>query len=195
MLRLVFVSVFLLGAVIGWLVVYFVRKYKKYNPKVLRDSMVLLLGGGCMDFLLSLIDKQVALYAFAAYLIGLATAFFLHWIYQLIVAKITAPKFMDPRSKYELFSGCSLSDTEKDARSMVCYQLEIVNQGFQQLCEKLITEDEFITLVKKSGLTRQVFEELTSHPMGDMFLSPALAAYIRAKNIFDAIEIDTLEDN
>ena len=195
MLRLVFVSVFLLGAVIGWLVVYFVRKYKKYNPKVLRDSMVLLLGGGCMDFLLSLIDKQVALYAFAAYLIGLATAFFLHWIYQFIVAKITAPKFMDPRCKYELFSGCSLSDTEKDARSMVCYQLEIVNQGFQQLCEKLITEDEFITLVKKSGLTRQAFEDLTSHPMGDMFLSPALAAYIRAKNIFDAIEIDTLEDN
>ena len=195
MLRLVFVSVFLLGAVIGWLVVYFVRKYKKYNPKVLRDSMVLLLGGGCMDFLLSLIDKQVALYAFAAYLIGLATAFFLHWIYQLIVAKITAPQFMDPRSKYELFSGCSLSDTEKDARSMVCYQLEIVNQGFQQLCEKLITEDDFITLVKKSGLTRQAFEDLTSHPMGDMFLSPALTAYMRAKNIFDVIEIDTLEDN
>ena len=195
MLQLVFVSVFLLGAVIGWLVVYFVRKYKEYNPKVLRDSMVLLLGGGCMDFLLSLIDKQVALYAFAAYLIGLATAFFLQWIYQFIVAKITAPKFMDPRSKYELFSGCSLSDTEKDTRSMVCYQLEIVNQGFQQLCEKLITEDEFITLVKKSGLTRQAFEDLTSHPMGDMFLSPALTAYIRAKNIFDVIEIDTLEDN
>lgn len=68
MLRLVLVSVFLLGAVIGWLVVYFVRKYKEYNPKVLRDSMVLLLGGGCMDFLLSLIDKQVALYAIAKYL-------------------------------------------------------------------------------------------------------------------------------
>lgn len=194
MLRLVFVSVFLLGAVIGWLVVYFVRKYKEYNPKVLRDSMVLLLGGGCMDLLLSLIDKQVAIYSFAAYLIGLFTAFFLHWIYQLIVAKITAPQFMDPRSKYELFSGCNLSDTEKDARAMVGYQLEIVNQGFQQLCEKLITEDEFITLVKKSGLTRQAFEELTSHPMGDMFLSPALTAYMRAKNIFDAIESDELAD-
>ena len=49
--------------------------------------------------------------------------------------------------------------------------------------------------MKKSGLTRQAFEDLTSHPMGDMFLSPALVAYIRAKNIFDAIEIDTLEDN
>ena len=194
-LQIIFFSVFLFGAVIGWLVVYFVRKYKKYNPKVLRDTIVLFLGGGCMDLLLSLIDKQTALYAFAAYLIGIATTFFLHWIYQFIVAKITAPKFMDPRSKYELFSGCSLSDTEKDARSMVCYQLEIVNQGFQQLCEKLITEDDFITLVKKTGLTRQVFEDLTSHPMGDMFLSPALTAYIRAKNIFDAIEIDTQEDN
>lgn len=190
MLRLVFVSVFLLGAVIGWLVVYFVRKYKEYNPKALRDSMFLFLGGGCMDLLLSLIDKQVALYAFAAYLIGVAVAFFLHWIYQFIVAKITAPKFTDPRSKYDLFSGCSLSDTEKDARAMVGYQLEIVNQGFLQLCEKLITEDEFINLVKKSGLTRQAFEDLTSHPLGDMFLSPALTAYMRAKNVFDVIEGD-----
>lgn len=194
MLRIIFISVFLFGAVIGWLVVYFVRQYKDYNPKALSDSLLLFLGGGCMELLLTLIDKQAALYAFAAYLIGLAVAFFLHWIYQLIVAKITAPKFMDPRSKYELFSGCSLSDTEKDARSLVCYQLEIVNQGFQQLCEKLITEDEFITLVKKSGLTRQVFEDLTSHPMGDMFLSPALTAYMRAKNIFDAIESDELAD-
>ena len=190
MLRLVFVSLFLLGAVIGWLVVYFVRKYKDHNPKGLRDTIMLFLGGGCLDLLLSLIDKQVAIDAFTAYIIGFATAFFLHWIYQLIVAKITAPKFMDPRSKYELFSGCNLSDTEKDARPLVCYQLEIVNQGFQQLCEKLITEDEFITLVKKSGLTRQAFEDLTSHPMEDMFLSPALTAYMRAKNVFDVIEGD-----
>lgn len=190
MLQIVFISVFLFGAVIGWLVVYFVRKYKDYNPKALRDSLLLFLGGGCMELLLTLIDKHAALYAFAAYLIGLAIAFFLHWIFQLIVAKITAPKFMDPRSKYELFSGCSLSDTEKNARTMVGYQLEIVNQGFLQLCEKLITEDEFIALVKKSGLIRQAFEDLTSHPMGDMFLSPALTAYMRAKNIFDVIERD-----
>lgn len=192
MLRLVFVSLFLLGAVIGWLVVYFVRKYKDHNPKGLRDTIMLFLGGGCLDLLLSQIDKQVAIDAFTAYIIGFATAFFLHWIYQLIVAKVTAPQFMDPRSKYELFSGCSLSDKEKDARAMVGYQLGIVNQGFLQLGKKLITEEEFISLVKKSGLTRQIFEELTSHPMGDMFLSSALTAYIRAKNIFDIIECDSL---
>mgnify|MGYP006998034349 CR=1 FL=1 len=194
MLQIIFISVFLFGAVIGWLVVYFVRKYKDYNSKVFRDTIMLFLGGGCMEILLSLIDKQTALCAFAAYLFGLSTAFFLHWIYQFIIAKITAPKFMDPRSKYELFSGCNLSDKEKDEMSMVGYQLEIVNQGFLQLSKKLITEDEFIDLVKRSGLTRQVFEELASHPMGDMFLSPALTAYLRAKNIFDVIEGDELTD-
>ena len=188
MLRIISVSLFLFGAAVGWLIVCFVRKYKEHNPKGLRETIVLFLGGGCMELLLSLIDKQVALYAFIAYIIGFATAFFLHWIYQFIVAKITAPNFMDPRSKYELFSGCNLSDEEKDARSMVGYQLEIVNQGFLQLGKKLITEDEFIDLVKRSGLTRQIFEELTGHPMGDMFLSAALTAYMRAKNIFDVIE-------
>ena len=194
MLRIISVSLFLFGATVGWLIVYFVRKYKDHNPKGVRETIVLFLGGGCMDLLLSLIDKQVALYAFNAYIIGFVVAFFLHWIYQFIVAKITAPQFMDPRSKYELFSGCSLSDTEKDARAMVGYQLEIVNQGFLQLSKKLITEDEFIVLVKKSGLTRQTFEDLTTNLIGDMFLSPALTAYIRAKNVFDTIEDDVLTD-
>ena len=194
MLRIISVSLFLFGAAVGWLIVYFVRKYKDHTPKGLRETIVLFLGGGCMDLLLSLIDKQVALYAFNAYIIGFVVAFFLHWIYQFIVAKIMAPQFMDPRSKYDLFSGCNLSDTEKDARAMVGYQLEIVNQGFLQLSKKLITEDEFIVLVKKSGLTRQLFDDLTTNPIGDMFLSPTLTAYIRAKNVFDTIEDDVLTD-
>ena len=54
MLQIIFISVFLFGAVIGWLVVYFVRKYKDYNSKVLRDTIMLFLGGGCMEILLSL---------------------------------------------------------------------------------------------------------------------------------------------
>lgn len=76
MLQIICISIFLLGAVIGWLVVYFVRKYKDHNPKGLRETIVLFLGGGCMDLLLSLIDKQIAIYAFSAYIVGFAVAFF-----------------------------------------------------------------------------------------------------------------------
>ena len=47
MLHLVFIAMFLFGSVIGWLVVYFVRKYKEYNPKVLKDTALLFLGRVC----------------------------------------------------------------------------------------------------------------------------------------------------
>lgn len=192
--KLIFIALFLLGSVVGWLVVYFVRKYKEHSPKALRDTIVLFLGGGCMDLLLSLIDKQTALYAFAAYLIGFGVAFFLHWIYQFVVAKLTAPKYLDPRSKYDLFSGCSLPEAEQKARIMECYQLEIVNQGFEQLCGNLISAKEFALLVRKSGLTPQSFEKLTSSPVGDMLLSPAIVAYIRAKNIWQTNDNDAPVD-
>ena len=33
MLRIISVSLFLFGATVGWLIVYFVRKYKEHNPK------------------------------------------------------------------------------------------------------------------------------------------------------------------
>lgn len=60
---------------------------------------------------------------------------------------MTAPHFLDPRSKYDLFSGCNLSEEERNARSMAGYQLEVVNKGFQQLCNNLIGEKEFIALI------------------------------------------------
>lgn len=101
---------------------------------------------------------------------------------------------MNPRSKYDLFSGCNLSKEEKNARSMVGYQLEIVNKGFRQLSNKLIDEKEFFTLIKKSGLSRQVFEELTSSPMGDMFLDSSLTAYLRAKNIQEKDDVEVPAD-
>lgn len=184
MLYLVFIAMFLFGAVIGWLVVYFVRKYKEYNPKVLKDTALLFLGGVCLDSLFAFMDKTLWLTAVMAYIIGFAAAFFVHWIYQLIVAKIMAPKFMDARSKYNLFAGCSLSDEYKD-RTLLEYNLECVNRGFLQLKKGLIDDKEFASLLNQSGLTKKVFAELTSGDWCNMFLSPALTAYIKAKGLLD----------
>lgn len=190
MLRLVFIAMFLFGAVIGWLVVYFVRKYKEYNPKVLRDTALLFLGGVCLDSLLAFMDKTYWLTALTAYIIGVAAAFFVHWIYQLIVAKMMAPKFMDARSKYSLFAGCNLSEEYKD-RTLLEYNLECVNRGFIQLRKGLIDDKEFAALFKNSGLTKKVFVALTNAEWRDMFLSPDLTAYIKAKSLLDEISTDT----
>lgn len=185
MLHLIFIAMFLFGSVIGWIVVYFVRKYKEYNPKVLKDTALLFLGGVCLDSLFAFMDKTIWITAVMSYIIGFASAFFIHWIYQLIVAKMMAPKFLDARSKYNLFSGCNLPSEEKNRNSQVVYLLECIGKGYEQLRRGLITEDEFKGLVKNSGLTNEVFKELTGGFWGDMFISPDLAAYIQAKNLFD----------
>lgn len=183
MIQLVFIAMFLFGSVIGWLVVYFVRKYKEYTPKVLRDTALLFLGGVCLETLLAFMDKDLWIIALMAYVIGTAAGFFIHWIYQLIIAKITAPKFMDPRSKYNLFSGCNLSTEERNSCSQVAYILECIGKGYEQLCRGQITEDEFKNLIKNTGLTLDSFKKLIGGYVGDMYISPDLAAYIQAKNL------------
>lgn len=185
MLHLVFIAFFLLGSVVGWLVVYFVRKYKDYTPRVLRDTALLFFGGACLESLLAIMDKKLWLVALMAYIIGAAVAFFIHWIYQLIIAKITAPKFLDSRSKYALFSGCSLPEENRNKMTQNVYMLECINKGYQLLNKEHIDDEEFGKLVKESGLTRRMLEEITDGSWGDMFLSPDLTAYIKAKGLLE----------
>lgn len=78
MLHLIFIAMFLFGSVIGWLVVYFVRKYKEYNPKVLKDTALLFLGGVCLDSLFAFMDKTIWITAVMSYIIGFASAFFIY---------------------------------------------------------------------------------------------------------------------
>lgn len=185
MLYLVFTSLFLFGSVIGWLIVYFIRKYKVYNPKALRDTVFLFLGGACFDYLFVFLDRQLCIVAISAYIIGLAAGFFIHWIYLFFVVKLTAPKFLDPISKYELFSGCNISKESKDELSKTAYHLECISKSFEQLQRGLITEEDFKKLVKSTGLTIDLIENLTHDFWGEMFLASDMAAYIRAKGLLN----------
>ena len=185
MLYLIFTGLLLFGTVIGWLVVYFVRKYKEYNPKVLRDTSFLVLGGVCLELLLALLDRKLCIIALMAYVIGLTLGFFIHWIYQWFVVKLTAPKFMNPISKYELFSGCNISKETKEELFKTAYQLECLSRGFEHLQKGLITDDEFKKLIKDTGLTYGMIEEMTDSYWGKLYLSPGIAAYIKAKGLLD----------
>lgn len=185
MLYLVFTALFLFGSVIGWLIVYFIRKYKEYNPKVLRDTVILFLGGACLDCLLVFFNRELCIVAIPAYIIGLAAGFFIHWIYQFFVVKLTAPKFLDPISKYELFSGCNISKDSKEQLSKTAYQLECISKAFVQLKRGLITDDEFEKLIRNTGLTSVMIEKLADSYWGKMFLSSDIAVYIKAKGLLD----------
>lgn len=65
------------------------------------------------------------------------------------------------------------------------YMLECVSKGYQLLRNGRIDEKEFGKLVKESGLTRKMLEEITDGSWGDMFLSPDLTAYIKAKGLLN----------
>ena len=65
--------------------------------------------------------------------------------------------------------------------------LECISKGYQLLRNGHIDEEEFGKLVKVSGLTLKMLEEITKVSWGDMLLSPDMVAYIKA--------IGLLEDN
>ena len=185
MSTLVSTAFILFGTVIGWLVVYFVRKYKEYNPKVLRNTSFMFLGGVCIEFPLALLDGNLCIIAILAYIIGVSIGFFIHWIYQWLVVKFTAPRFMDPISRYELFSGCNIQEESKKELSKTAYQLERISKGFEQLRKGLITESEFKKLIADAGLTYDMIDELTDSIWGKFYFSPDIAAYIKAKGLLD----------
>lgn len=168
------------GIAIGWLVVYFIRKYKVYSAANLAKTASVLVSGCVICSVTRFAGSELWLLSFMAYLMGVACGFFLHWIYQWFVAKITAPKFMSPRSRYNLFAGCNLSEEYND-RTLFAYKLECVNSGFKQLKNGLLGEDEFRKLVRKEGLTSNVLKELMETGWGDSFLVPELASYLEAK--------------
>ena len=87
----------------------------------------------------------------------------------MIIAKIAAPKFLDPRSKYALFSGCSLPESTKNKKTQSVYMLECVSKGYYLLCNGHIDEQEFGKLVKKSSMTRRILEEITDGSWGICF--------------------------
>ena len=185
MSTLVSTAFILFGTVIGWLVVYFIRKYKEYNPKVLRNTSFMFLGGVCIEFPLALLDGNLCIIAILAYIIGVSIGFFIHWIYQWLVVKFTAPRFMDPISRYELFSGCNIPEESKKELSKTAYQLECISKGFEQLRKGLITENEFKKLIADAGLTYDMIDELTDSIWGKLYFSPDIAAYIKAKGLLD----------
>ena len=180
MQTLVFTASCMFGIAIGWLVVYFIRKYKAYSGANLAKTASVFMSGCVICSATRFVSSEIWLVSLTAYLIGVTCGFFLHWFYQWYAVKKADPKFMSPRSRYNLFAGCNLSEEYED-RTLFEYKLECINSGFKQLVKGLLSEDEFQELVRKEGLTSDVFKELTQGGWDDLFLVPELTAYLKAK--------------
>lgn len=100
------------GAMIGWLSVYFIRKYKKYDSKILWKTAGVFLAGVGLDSLGFIISSESGVICILYYMLGCSIGFFAHWIYQFIISIISREgrkSLMD----YSLLSSCNLSEEEE----------------------------------------------------------------------------------
>ena len=82
---LAFLAPFLTGAVVGWMIFYFIRKYDRFTPKTLLGTLSALLGGDVTAFLLTMSEKFSGLLFHLRYFAGAGSGFFLYAVYILIV--------------------------------------------------------------------------------------------------------------
>ena len=100
------------GAMIGWIAVYFIRKYKKFDGKILWKTSGVFLGGVGLDSIGFILGSKYGVYCIMYYLLGCSIGFFAHWIYQFIISIISREgrkSLMD----YSLLSSCNISEEEE----------------------------------------------------------------------------------
>lgn len=100
------------GAMVGWLSVYFIRKYKKYDSKTLWKTAGVFLAGVGLDSLGFIISSESGVICILYYMLGCSIGFFAHWIYQFVISFISR-KGRVSQKDYSLLSSCNLSEEEE----------------------------------------------------------------------------------
>lgn len=102
----------LFGVMIGWLSVYFIRKYKTHDANILwKTAGVFLIGVG-IDSLSFILGSEIGAMCILYYMLGCAVGFFVHWIYQFFVSFISRKNGLSIKD-YLLLSSCNLSEEEE----------------------------------------------------------------------------------
>lgn len=76
----------LIGAVVGCLIFYFIRRYNKFTPSMLVATIAAILGGDGISSLATLGERFGNRDFHLWYLAGVAAGFFLYGVYVLLVA-------------------------------------------------------------------------------------------------------------
>lgn len=110
--KILILSPILSGVMIGWLSVYFIRKYKAHDANILwKTAGVFLIGVG-IDSLSFILGSETGALCILYYMLGCAVGFFLHWIYQFFFSFITRKSGLSI-ADYLLLSSCNLSEEEE----------------------------------------------------------------------------------
>ena len=80
-------------------------------------------------------------------------------------------------------SSCSLSLEEQETIRQLGIKATKINEGFQQLTNKMIDENEFQNLCSKVSLTKSYFMRMQADEYIGGILEPKAIVYIEAKEL------------
>lgn len=75
----------LTGVVVGWIIFYFIRRYREFTPAALIGTLAALIGGDVLAFLIAMRDTFTEADFHLWYFVGAVAGFFLYGIYVLLV--------------------------------------------------------------------------------------------------------------
>ena len=95
----------LIGAVAGWIIFYFIRRYKKFTPSMLMATLAAIVGGDGISSL-AMMGERFGNHSFHLwYFTGIGVSFFLYAIYVLLIAIFYNKGKIKDKEKLEKFLG------------------------------------------------------------------------------------------
>ena len=171
---LAFLAPFLTGAVVGWMIFYFIRKYDRFTPKTLLGTLSALLGGDVTAFLLTMSEKFSEPLFHLRYFAGAGSGFFLYAVYILIVNILYNRGKIRDKGGYGRFTAGGGSPLERLRR------MEAAVDEFEgwllRWYRREISDEAFADALKHISLTREDYE------------------FCRAYGRFDAAAIASFEE-
>ena len=163
---------FLMGAVVGWMIFYFIRKYDHFTPTVLMGTLTALIGGDVIAFLVTMKDTFSDPVFHLWYFIGIGISFFLYAIYILIINILyTRGKIKDEKTygKFTATAGTPLAHLKEIEPCVDEFEYWLLRWYKQK-----ITDDLFIDALSHLSLTRDDYYLCCSYGRFD---AAAIAAF------------------
>lgn len=99
------IAPFLIGAVVGWLIFYFVRRYNKFTPAMLVATIAAIIGGDGISSLATMGERFGNRDFHLWYFMGIGISFFLYALYILLVAIFYNKGKIKDKDKLDHFLG------------------------------------------------------------------------------------------
>ncbi len=159
-----------IGAVIGWMLYYFMRKYTVFSPKTLTATLAAFAGGPVLTMLerwAAGTDAELGLW----YFLGVGAGFFTYGLYAIILSLLFAFGMIKSLPKFEIAVGCGaglgemlgiisrIADFETTLRLWGSEQLE--DEAFKHaLLAQSLTKIEYIRAKAGDGAAFDLDPEL-----------------------------------